>query len=87
MVKANFDRVLQQLHRRAPFRLFVVELLNGDSVAVDHPEALIVRGGTAIFVTKISADADAEQLKLALDATRESADTMEKTLSGSRDEF
>ena len=50
MVKANFDRVLQQLHRRAPFRSFVVELLNGDSVAVDHPEALIVRGGTAIFV-------------------------------------
>ena len=50
MVKANFDRVLQLLHRRAPFRSFVVELLNGDSAVVDHPQALIVRGRTAIFV-------------------------------------
>ena len=50
MVKANFDRVLHQLHRRAPFWPFDVELLNGDHVEVDHPEALIVRGGTSIFV-------------------------------------
>ncbi|HLQ46324.1 MAG TPA: hypothetical protein VK137_16390, partial [Planctomycetaceae bacterium] len=42
-------KFLQQRHRRAPFRPFVVELLNGDRVEVDHPEALIVRGGTAIF--------------------------------------
>ena len=34
MVKANFDRVLQQLHRRAPFRPFVVELLKGDQRAI-----------------------------------------------------
>lgn len=50
MVRATFERILQQLHRRAPFRTFVVELLNGDRVEVDHPEALIVRAGTAIFV-------------------------------------
>jgi hypothetical protein len=50
MVRANFERVLSQLHRRAPFRPFVVELLNGDRVEVDHPEALIVRGGVAVFV-------------------------------------
>lgn len=50
MVRATFERGLQQLHRRAPFRPFVVELLNGDRVEVDHPEALIVRAGTAIFV-------------------------------------
>jgi serine/threonine-protein kinase PpkA len=45
------------------------------------------QGGMAIFVTKIPADADADQLKLALDATRETADTMEKTLTGAKDEF
>ena len=50
MVRMTFERILQQLHRRVPFRPFVVELLNGDRVEVDHPEALIVRGGTAIFV-------------------------------------
>lgn len=46
MVRTTFERVLQQLHRRAPFRSFVVELLNSDRV-----EALIVRAGTAIFVS------------------------------------
>ena len=50
MVRTTFERIVQQLHRRAPFRPFVVELLNGDRVEVDHPEALIVRAGTAIFV-------------------------------------
>lgn len=50
MVRTTFERILQQLHRRAPFRPFAVELLNGDRVEVDHPEALIVRAGTAIFV-------------------------------------
>ncbi len=50
MVRTTFERILQQLHRRAPFRPFVVELLNGDRVEVDHPEALIVRARTAIFV-------------------------------------
>ena len=50
MVRTTFERILEQLHRRAPFRPFVVELLNGDRVEVDHPEALIVRAGTAIFV-------------------------------------
>ncbi len=51
MVRRTFERVLQQLHRRAPFRPFVVESLNGDRVEVDHPEALIVRAGMAIFVS------------------------------------
>ena len=50
MIRTTFERILPQLHRRAPFRPFVVELLNGDRVEVDHPEALIVRAGTAIFV-------------------------------------
>jgi hypothetical protein len=50
MVQSTFERIFRQLHRRAPFHPFVVELLNGDRVEVDHPEALIVRGGTAIFV-------------------------------------
>ena len=50
MVRTTFERILEQLHRRAPFRPFGVELLNGDRVEVDHPEALIVRAGTAIFV-------------------------------------
>lgn len=51
MTSKNFDRALRSFHRRVPFRAFTVALVNGDRFQVDHPEALIVRGGTAVFVS------------------------------------
>jgi hypothetical protein len=46
----NFERTLRIFQRRTPFRPFTVALVNGDRVQVDHPEALIARGGVAVFV-------------------------------------
>jgi hypothetical protein len=50
MEGAQFERSLRSFQRRSPFRSFTVALVNGDRVQVDHPEALVVRGGTAVFV-------------------------------------
>lgn len=50
MTDKNFERTLRIFQRRTPFRTFTVALVNGDTVQVDHPEALILRGGVAVFV-------------------------------------
>ena len=36
---------------RTPFRPFTVALGNGDHFQVDHPQALVLRGGVAVFIT------------------------------------
>jgi hypothetical protein len=46
----NFDRTLNAFKKRSPFRPFTVALVNGDRFEVDHPEALVVRDGVAIYV-------------------------------------
>jgi hypothetical protein len=46
----NFDRTLTAFQRRLPFRPFTVALVNGDRVEVDHPNALVVRDGVAIYI-------------------------------------
>jgi len=51
MTNQNFERTLRAFQKRAPFRSFTVALINGDRVQVDHPEALIMRGGVAVFVS------------------------------------
>jgi hypothetical protein len=50
MTPDNFDRTLRAFQRRKPFRSFTVALVNGDRFEVDHPEALVLRGGVAVFV-------------------------------------
>jgi hypothetical protein len=50
MTSEQFDRTLKAYQRRRPFRSFTVALVNGDRFQVDHPEALVVRGGVAVFV-------------------------------------
>jgi hypothetical protein len=47
----NFERTLRAFQRRVPFRPFTVALVNGDRFQVDHPEALVLRGGVAVFIT------------------------------------
>jgi hypothetical protein len=51
MVKENFERRLRAFARRAPFKPFVVELISGTTIQVDHPEALVSRGGVAVHST------------------------------------
>jgi hypothetical protein len=51
MVAQNFQRALRALVRRAPFRPFTVELVSGDRIEVDHPEALVYRAGVAVYIS------------------------------------
>lgn len=50
MTTDNFDRTLRAFQRRTPFKPFTVELVSGHRFQVDHPEALVFRGGIAVFV-------------------------------------
>ncbi len=52
MTTAHFDRSLRALQRRKPFKAFTVELVSGEKIKVDHPEALVLRDGVAVFVAK-----------------------------------
>ena len=50
MVAEHFQTTIRAFQRRSPFRPYIVELVSGERVRVDHPEALVVRGGVAVFV-------------------------------------
>jgi hypothetical protein len=50
MTADNFDRVLQGLKQITPFQVFTVELIGGRRFEVDHPGALVVRDGVAVFL-------------------------------------
>ena len=46
----NFDHSLNTFKSRSPFRPFTVALVNGDRFEVDHPDALVMRDGVAIYI-------------------------------------
>jgi hypothetical protein len=50
MDRDTFDSAIRTFKHRTPFRPFTVALVNGDRVEVDHPEAIVVRDGVALFV-------------------------------------
>ena len=50
MTAENFDQVLEGLRQRQPFQVFTVELNGGQRFEVDHPGALVVRDGVAVFI-------------------------------------
>jgi hypothetical protein len=50
MTAEEFDRVLRGLASRQPFQVFTVELHGGQRFDVDHPRALVVRDGVAVFI-------------------------------------
>lgn len=51
MESGNFDRMLRAMATKRPFDPFEVEFDNGTRLQVDHPEALVFRGGLAVFVS------------------------------------
>ena len=51
MTAEHFQTTIRAFQRRTPFQAYLVELVSGDRVRVDHPEALVVRGGGAVFVS------------------------------------
>ena len=50
MTAENFDALLLTLVRRQPYQVFTVELNGGDRFEIDHPGALVVRDGVAVFL-------------------------------------
>jgi hypothetical protein len=50
MTADNFETVLTGLSQLQPFRVFTVELHGGRRFEVDHPAALVVRDGVAVFL-------------------------------------
>jgi hypothetical protein len=50
MTADNFDNLLDGLVQVQPFRVFTVELNGGRRFEVDHPRALVVRDGVAVFL-------------------------------------
>lgn len=55
MAAEHFQTTVHAFQRRRPFQNYVVELVSGDRVRVDHPEALVVRAGVAVFVNAAGA--------------------------------
>jgi hypothetical protein len=52
MTPENFTNLLDGLRRLQPFRVFTVELHGGQRFEVDHPGALVVRDGVAVFLAR-----------------------------------
>lgn len=52
MTLDNSDQTLRAFQRRAPFKVFTVELVSGYRFQVNHPEALVLRDGVAVFVAR-----------------------------------
>jgi hypothetical protein len=50
MTTEYFQTTLRAFQKRTPFRPYQVELVSGDRVRVDHPQALVIRGGVAVFL-------------------------------------
>lgn len=50
MENESFERSLRAYSQRLPFQPFIVELLSGTRITVDHPEALVFRSGTAVYI-------------------------------------
>jgi hypothetical protein len=50
MTADNFGNILTGLQQIKPFRVFTVELNGGRRFEVDHPGALVIRDGVAVFL-------------------------------------
>ena len=48
MERESFDESLRGFIRQRPFYPFIIELVSGSQLSVDHPEALVFRTRTAI---------------------------------------
>jgi hypothetical protein len=50
MTAEHFDHVLGELQDQRPYQVFTIELNGGRRFEIDHPKALIVREGVAVFL-------------------------------------
>jgi hypothetical protein len=50
MQATHFDKTLKTFQHRRPFRPFSVRFVSGETVDVDHSEAVVVRAGVGVYV-------------------------------------
>ncbi len=50
MTTEHFDKTLQACQKRHPFRSYMVRFVSGEHIDVDHPEALVIRAGVAVYL-------------------------------------
>jgi len=50
MTADQFEQTIVTLLEREPFRSFTVQLTVGDPVEIDHPRAMVMRDGVAVFL-------------------------------------
>jgi hypothetical protein len=49
MTSRVFETSLKACQIRQPFRAFVIELVSGSEIMVQHPEAVVTQSGAAVF--------------------------------------
>jgi hypothetical protein len=51
MTAEHFQTTIHAFQKRVPFHPYLIELVSGDRIRVDHPEAMVLRGGVGVFVS------------------------------------
>lgn len=49
MDRDTFDQTIRVFKNRTPFHPFTIAMQNGDRLEIDHPDALAIRDGVALF--------------------------------------
>lgn len=49
MDRDTFDSTMRTFKQRVPFRPFTVSLVKGERLEIDHPDAVVIRDGVALF--------------------------------------
>ena len=50
MTAEHFDQIMAEWRDAKPYQIFTIELNGGRRFEIDHPTALIVREGVAVFL-------------------------------------
>ncbi len=50
MTSDHFEQLFNALGQRSPWHPFTVELVGGHRFEVDHPKAMVVRDGVAVYL-------------------------------------
>jgi hypothetical protein len=51
MTKETFNASINAFCKPRPFKPFTIALMDGDQFEVDHPTAILNRGGTAVYLS------------------------------------
>lgn len=53
MKDTSVQKSLHAFVSRRPFKPFIVELVSGDRIVVEHPEAFLMRGSAAVYLNPV----------------------------------